>query len=392
MWDRLRFHGGNIYEAAADGKRKPEEYIDFSANINPLGIPPGVRRAVEGSLGRLGHYPDPYCSRLVFALGRRYQVPDAWVLCGNGAADLIFRLVYTVKPRHALLVAPTFSEYEEALGQAGCRIRFYETGKDLQVGPDFLDMLTPELDVVFLCNPNNPTGLCMGRGFLHLVLERTEAMGILLVMDECFLDFVEGAGGYTMCPELASHRKLLILKSFTKMFAIPGLRLGFSLCSDSSLIEGMSRSGPFWSVNTVAQAAGLAALEEEGFVMETVDMVAKERGWLSHELEMLGLQVYPGQADYLLFWARGQGGLYEKMLDSGIIIRRCGSYRGLTDEHFRVAVKNREDNRRLIDAMKEVFYGKGDHGPGHNVQFREKLRDRWALPGIPAGRVSDSPL
>lgn len=349
MAGRLRVHGGDIFGTAHGWDQK--ELLDFSANINPLGVPPGVKRAAEDSIRQIVNYPDPYCRKLVCALAESCQVPKAWILCGNGAADLIFRLVCALRPGQALLAVPTFSEYEEALTQGGSRIRFYEMGEDLRLHEDFMDMVTPELDLIFLCSPNNPTGLCIEKSFLKEILERAKRFGIILAVDECFMDFVQNAKEFTLFEELKSYKNLILLKSFTKIFAIPGLRLGCAFCQDASLLDRMSRAGAFWSVNTLAQAAGVAALAEKDFVKKTAALISRERSWLYDELKKTGYRVYPGQANYLLLKAEG-GGLYEKMLDAGILIRRCVSFRGLTDEYFRVAVKKHEDNLRLVEVLR----------------------------------------
>lgn len=349
-------HGGNIYDDSIQQmcRESGEELLDFSANINPLGIPEGVRRAVTEAIGKARHYPDPCCRKLKKALAEEYGLPETYFICGNGGADLIYRLVYGMRPKKALLMAPTFAEYEQALKQTKTTCVFYEMGDNLQVGEDILEWMQKDLDVMFLCNPNNPTGLLMEQELLSEILKKAETQGILLVLDECFLDFT-GQEERSLVPFTERYSGLFVLKSFTKMYAMPGIRLGYGISRNKELLQKMESAGQCWGVSVLASEAGAAALEEREYKKTAVELVKKERIFLKKELEELGLKVWPGQADYLFFQAPGIRDLYERLLPWGIIIRRCGNYRGLDDTFYRVAVKGRKENMRLIGCMAEVL-------------------------------------
>ena len=335
-----------------------EEYgappLDFSANVSPLGVPQGVRQAIAGAAQTADRYPDPLCRSLCRKLAAHENVPESWLLCGNGAADLIFRAVLAQKPRKALLTAPTFAEYEAALTVCGCRTESYplreETGFCLDDG--FLQAIVPGVDMVFLCEPNNPTGVSSPREFLLRVLERCSRCGALLMLDECFADFLEEPEQHTMKSALAQFPNLVILKAFTKLYAMAGVRLGYALCADGQLVEKMRDAGQPWAVSSLAQAAGEAALDETAYVGKVRRMVQRERPWMTRQLTQLGLRVVPGEANYLLF--RCPVPLVQPLRERGILLRSCSNYHGLDETWYRTAVRTHEENIRLIQALSEV--------------------------------------
>ncbi len=355
-------HGGDLYGAAMQSRRAEGELLDFSSNINPLGVQPGVREAVIRGMERVEQYPDPLCRRLVTALAKKEQVREEYLLCGNGGADLIYRFAYGLRPRKAMLPAPAFAEYEEALRQAGTELIFQNLNDKKQVDDTFVEALPGDADAVFLCNPNNPTGLLTEPGIILKLLEKARQEKTVVFLDECFLDFVEGEEDTTLKNYIEEFSNLVILKSFTKMYAIPGLRLGYVLSANRELLERMRMAGQPWSVGELAQEAGIAALEDETFPERTRAFVREERAFLKAQMEKLGFFVYEGAANYLCFCVPGEKALYEKMLEQGILIRRCSNYRNLDAEHYRVAVKGHEENRRLLEAFRMVLSGQGQQG------------------------------
>ncbi len=338
-------HGGDVYGGGIT--------LDFSANTNPLGTPPGVLEAVRRALPQLHRYPDPYCRRLVRAIAAHEQVPESYVLCGNGAAELIYAFCAAAKPRTAAETAPTFAEYAQGLSRVGCAVERYslrdENSFDLDEGfLLFLEEKKPE--AVFLCNPNNPTGRLIPLPLLEQILRGCAARGIRLFLDECFLDLTED--GVSAKRFLAEYPGLLILKAFTKSYGMAGIRLGYCLCADSALLRDMAAASPPWNVSSLAQSAGVAALEEGEFLRRTVELVRRERSYLAGELTALGFRVCPSQANYLLL--HGAAGLREKLLHRGIAIRGCGNYHGLDEGWYRVAVRSHGENEALIAAIRQL--------------------------------------
>ncbi len=348
-------HGGDIRGAAKTSGKSAAELLDFSANINPLGMPPGVREAIIESLESSLNYPDPFCRELTAALSERLGLPEAYILCGNGGADLIYRLVYATHPKRALVTAPAFAEYEEALNQTGTGIDFFPLGKTLEITEDYVDRLSAEHDIVFLCNPNNPTGLLTPRSVVKKLLQKAKALDVRVCLDECFLDFVENAEAYSAAEWLTEYPNLVILKSFTKLYAIPGLRLGYVLSADADLLNRMRLAGQPWSVSEPAQAAGIAALQADGFREQTIALVDAERAFLKQQLEELGLRVWDGRANYLCFQAEGDATLADRLQAEGILIRRCANYHGLGPDFYRTAVRGHEENEKLLELLGKVM-------------------------------------
>ncbi len=336
-----------------------EEYgvqpLDFSANVSPLGVPQGIKNAIAAAAETADRYPDPLCRTLSRKLAAHEQVPESYVLCGNGAADLIFRAVLAKKPKKALLTAPAFAEYEAALTACGCQVQYYvlREERDFRLDEGFLQAITPEIDMVFVCEPNNPTGVSSSCAFLMQVVQRCSECGALLLLDECFGEFLDEPSAHTLKPALSLFPNLLILKAFTKLYAMAGVRLGYALCSNGKLVEQMRNTGQPWAVSSLAQAAGEAALQETAYVECVRQMVMRERPWMIKELTRLGMRVIPGEANYLLFYCPVP--LIEPLRARGILLRSCFNYHGLNEHWYRTAVRTHEENIRLIEALNEVI-------------------------------------
>lgn len=329
--------------------------LDFSANVSPLGLPAGVAAAITNALPTADRYPDPLCRELRAALAGAEGVPADWILCGNGAADLIFRLALAVRPRRALLPAPTFAEYEAALQTVGCAVQrvFLREENEFAVTEEFIDAVTPETDIVFLCQPNNPTGQVTPPALVERLVRRCAECGAVLVVDECFLDFLPDRDAWTAKQFLRDAPQLVILKAFTKLYAMAGVRLGYALCGDATLLEKMRGAGQPWAVSSLAQAAGLAALQETAYAGAVRALIAEQRPRMAAGLRALGLRVMDGQANYLLFRATPDFG--EKLRRRGAVVRSCANYPGLDAAWYRTAVRTAEENTRLLQIMGEIL-------------------------------------
>lgn len=340
-------HGGASWE---DGTIR----LDFSVNVHPWGLPPQVRQALQAGTADCARYPDPACTRLRAALARHHGIGADRILCGSGASDLILRLCAWRKPRKALVPAPTFSEYERSVRLFGGEMVYHplraENGFALTEA--FLNDIVPGIDLVFLCTPNNPTGRLVDPALLARASQRCQAVGALLVVDECFLDFTQAE---SLLPLLADCPSLLILRAFTKFYGMAGLRLGY-LLGDPALLAQIRPFGPEWSVSVPAQQAGAAALDTlPGWKTETLALIGEERAWLSRTLADLGLTVYPGDGNFLLL--SGPVDFGARLRDRGILVRDCANFPGLGPGYFRVGLKTRPENRQLAAACKEVLYG-----------------------------------
>ena len=336
-----KLHGGDIY-------RHPE-VIDFSVNTNPLGVPEAVKQAVRECVADIEHYPDVECEKLREAISMFEQVDADEILCGSGAAELFFVAVQALRPKKAIVTAPAFSEYEEALESVGAEVEYYALSEEdnFQLREDYVEKLTPDVDLIFLCNPNNPTGQVINRELLIRIMECCKKENIVVVLDECFLEFLDEPEQYEMTDLRAKYPNLLIVKAFTKIFSMPGLRLGYAIGSNREMLEKMSRMIQPWNVSIPAQAAGIAALTDPyEYIKKTREYVSREREYMRNVLKMMGYVVFASKANYLFF--KGMPGLAEEALEAGFLIRDCQNYEGLEEGFYRIAVRTKEENERLM--------------------------------------------
>lgn len=350
--NQMPLHGGDLVSAQAHA---PGPLLDVSVNLNPLGMPPSVAQAAREAIGAADTYPDPHCRALRQAIGEMDGVPDTAVVCGNGAAELLFRLALTLRPRRAMVTAPTFGEYERALAAVGCRVchHYLKEERQFDLPEGFLRTLRPDLDLLVLCNPNNPTGRLIDPGMLHAVLEYCEAHGIWLLLDESFWLFTDRAAQPDLAPLLMDHLHLLLLRSMTKAWAMPGLRLGYVLSGNRTLVQQLAQCGQPWSVSGPAQRAGVAACRCRTWTEAGRVLVATQRPRLQQGLGELGFQVVESAANYVLFRAPGNGQLQAQMLRQGVLLRSCANFRGLGPDWYRVAVGDQAQNARLLQALSE---------------------------------------
>ncbi|QOX63587.1 aminotransferase class I/II-fold pyridoxal phosphate-dependent enzyme [Anoxybacterium hadale] len=368
-------HGGDIYSARkalkglqagsvqidsvqTDSLALAPRLLDFSANINPLGLPAGVKKVLTEAIEGFDIYPDPLCRELIANLAVYEDVPKEWLLCGNGAADLIFRMVYAIKPKKAMVLAPTFAEYEEALYAVSCEVIRYplSADSDFQADEGLIDALDQELDLLFLCNPNNPTGQLMSKEFLCRVLERCKELGIFLVVDECFNELLEEPERYSVKDRIQGSRNLMILKAFTKTYAMAGLRLGYCLISNGALLEALREAGQPWSVSTPAQLAGIQAMKEQDYLAESKRIIRQEQEYLISALKESGIKVISANANYifLLDPIPRRRSLHEQLLDYGILIRNCDNYHGLGPGYYRICIRVHEDNEIFVAVLQNL--------------------------------------
>ncbi len=347
--DRGYVHGGDIYS-------RPIR-LDFSANVNPFGAPAAVRQAVRQAAEGLSAYPDPYCGPLRKRIGALNGMDPGGVICGNGAAELIYQFAAALKPKKALLPVPSFADYESALVAAGCEPTFYPLQREegYRLTEDILNHVGPDTDLVMLCSPNNPTGRSVPRELLLALLGRCRETGTWLFLDECFYELTDEDRAFSLAPQLQDGDRVFLLRAFTKAYGMAGLRLGYGLCKHRDLLLRMSRLAQPWNVSTPAQAAGLAALDCPDWPRKARALFREEKPFLYERLTALGLGVLPGDANFL--FVPGAPGLYEKLLSRGVLIRDCANYRGLQPGDCRMAVRTRAENEELLKTMGEVLHG-----------------------------------
>lgn len=339
-------HGGDIYNSNIE--------LDFSASINPLGMPQKVLEAMRSALERSAVYPDPYCRRAVLAISMHEKLPEEFILMGNGAAELIYAYCSSISPAKVILFSPTFSEYETALKNCKSTVIRHEleAGNDFRPDDTFLTSIQKHHpDAVFLCNPNNPTGLLIDPELLERTISLCRKENIRLFIDECFLDLSEN--GKSAAGLVRKNPNLFILKAFTKTYALAGIRIGYGMTSDRELLRKMSACSQPWNVSVIAQAAAEAALQENGYLEKSRELISTERKWLSEQMKDLHLSLLPSDANFLLF--HGPADLAEKLSKKGIAVRDCSNFAGLEKGWYRTAVRRHEENEKLISAMAQVL-------------------------------------
>ncbi len=347
----LAEHGGD-WKSFMD--RYGREPLDFSASVSPLGMSRRAKRAAARSLGQAGRYPDPGCDSLREKLAEIYGIKKEWILCGNGAGDLIDRLALAVRPAAAMIMAPAYGEYRRSLERAGAVVREYPLSEksDFRVGEDLPDQISEDLELLVLCEPNNPTGLTTRPELLKRIAEECRRKNILLLVDECFADFLDEPEKHTMLGSLCDY-PVVVLRGFTKFHGMAGLRLGWCASADVELLGRMKAAGQPWPVSLPAQAAGEGAAGDLRYAKRLRRLIRAEREKLIRELKTLGCRVISGEANYLLFYDPVRG-LTEGLARQGIEIRDCSGFSGLGQGWYRAAVRRPAENRRLIQAMKEV--------------------------------------
>ncbi len=350
-------HGGDLRTAAERFGVERKQWLDFSANINPLGPPAKLLSRLQNELTQIIHYPDPGQRDLRQALAIKLGIDPEWLLIGNGAAECMALAVQAIAPKTVGVFYPCFSEYVTLAEQFGARV----TGccgsePEYKPGPDERNALIANVDLLFIGHPNNPTGLIYSEHELIEMAERTEQCGTYLAVDEAFLDFVAPEKMTTLLPRLNRYPHVIILRSLTKMFAIPGLRLGYAI-AQPDVIERMKQKQVTWSVNQLALAAGEECLSQDDYVEKTRELIDRERAFLRDCIEQrLGWQVCPGEANFLLVRlpdTHTAAELQQSLGKKGILIRSCAMYPGLTEQHFRIAVRAREENERLLQALEQ---------------------------------------
>lgn len=345
-------HGGNIYEDSIE--------IDFSINVNPQGVSENVKEILIRNMDMIGKYPDIKCSALKESIGRFYDIHRDNIVCGNGASDIIQTICYMLRPKQALITAPSFSGYERALENVGSDISYYELNSkdDFAVDYGFVEMIykiTPEL--VFISNPNNPNGMTIDKEIGEQIVYACQRVGAHIVIDECFVELTDGGEDNSFKYLLEDAKGLVILRAFTKSYGMPGIRLGYGLCSDKMLAKWIEGYMSEWNVSGIAQAIGKAAIDADNdlYFEGTRTIIRAERDFLRRELINLGMYVYNSESNFILFYDARVLGIPELLKKRGILIRDCSDYRNLGSGYYRVCIRMHEDNERLIDAIAEII-------------------------------------
>ena len=354
-------HGGNVHAWARERGEGLTGILDYSANINPLGLADSVRQAIAQSIGQVIHYPDVEATGLKAAISSYYQVDVSHITAGNGAVELLYVLAHTLRPKRVLIPAPSFCEYERAARAAGAEIEYENLSPENKFVLDINSLChgLNGIDMLFIGNPNNPTGTILTVSQIECLLVAASQAGVTVVVDESFMDFVIGDSNYTCRPLLKKYDNLVILHSLTKFYAIPGLRLGFALSNPNITAKLHAAKDP-WNVNSLAQAAGVAALGDKDYQLKSRETVRREREVLYESLKALpGLKPFAPSVNYILIdtssSSHSAAQLRQVLSEKNILIRDCSNYPGLSPYYVRVAVKLGEQNKTLLEHLEQVL-------------------------------------
>ena len=383
----MDFHGGNIYKVFREKNIK--EILDYSSNINPYGIPESLKKRITENLEVLERYPDPDYVELRQKLANLNKVNLSDIILGNGATEIIFLFMKVINPKKILIVSPTFGEYERAVKATeisgdtvdlSCsngdnknienkkiEIEYFELKESddfkLNIG-NLKNELENKYDLLIICNPNNPTGKFLKLAQTEEILKECNKYDTKLFIDEAFIEFLSDGMKESIINTEENKKNLFVTRAFTKFFAIPGLRLGYGMYFDKELEQKISEKKEPWSVNNIAEMAGLTVLDDTEYIGKTLKWITEEKIYMYEKLnEISGIKVYETEVNFITgkidekLFSEGLNVkvLREKMLEQGILIRDASNFNFLDERFFRLAIKDRASNERVIEAMKEIF-------------------------------------
>jgi threonine-phosphate decarboxylase len=357
----MKEHGGDIYAASRELGIAADKVIDFSASINPLGVPKSVRAEIIAHLSHLRHYPDPSATDITREIARSIGVDEESIVCGNGSTELIYLVVRMLQPRRVLIPAPTFSEYERACiisaplnrnNSGKSSLDFFdlsEKNKYMTDPHEFIDAMAGH-DLAFICNPNNPTGALVRKSDMLRIAEAAREMRCYLVVDEAFIDFIPRE---SVVKEVNNNPYLIVLRSLTKFYALSGLRIGYAVIHPE-LSGAIKRIKEPWTINTLAQLAGIAALKDRDYATKTFRIIKEGKAHLEMGLIKMGITYYPSRINFYLLKLGNAGDAVSNLRTKGILVRDCSNFRGLNNSHVRIAVRSRSENGRLLRELAKL--------------------------------------
>jgi len=347
-------HGGNIYRLAEELGMHEEKMLDFSASINPLGVPESVQLEIQRNMKYLYNYPDPDAMALRQHLSAYHDIDAESIICGNGSTELIYLVARVLHPMKILIPAPTFSEYERACRTESYRLQVasfqLQEENEFEINPDEFIKSMKRCDAAFLCNPNNPTGRLIKKNAVLRIADAAKKLKCFLVIDEAFMDFRPED---SVINEVKNNPYLIVLRSMTKFYALSGLRIGYGVFPQH-LIKALNEHKEPWTVNMLAQKAGLAALKDRTYRDKTFRLMNREKRFLENGFKKIGVTFYHSDANFYLLKINDAEGLCRGLRKKGILVRDCSNFRGLDSRYIRIAVKAHEENTMLLKELAET--------------------------------------
>ena len=354
----MEIHGGNIYKLQREGKK---DILDYSSNINPLGVPESLKKAVSENFSVLTRYPDINYTELRESIGKYNNIESENIIAGNGATEVLFLYIKALKPKKVLIAAPTFAEYERAVKNAECEIDFFELKEEdnFILNKDEFIQKAKNYNLAVICNPNNPTGKFISKEIIFEINENLKKSGTKLFIDECFIEFISGWKEKTSA--LFKSENIFILRALTKFFALPGLRLGYGICFDKKIIEKINEIREPWSVNGFADLAGKVILNDIEYIKNTEKWILEERKYFTDSLKEIEenkkIKIYATETNFILIKLLEMTSeeFKSRMEEKNILVRNASNFKFLDNSFIRLTIKDREKNKKVIEAVREVL-------------------------------------
>ena len=354
----MEIHGGNIYKLQREGKK---DILDYSSNINPLGVPESLKKAVSENFSVLTRYPDINYTELRESIGKYNNIESENIIAGNGATEVLFLYIKALKPKKVLIAAPTFAEYERAVKNAECEIDFFELKEEdnFILNKDEFIQKAKNYNLAVICNPNNPTGKFISKEIIFEINENLKKSGTKLFIDECFIEFISGWEEKTSV--LFKSENIFILRALTKFFALPGLRLGYGICFDKKITEKINEMREPWSVNGFADLAGKVILNDIEYIKNTEKWILEERKYFTDSLKKIEenkkIKIYETETNFILIKLLEMTSeeFKSRMEEKNILVRNASNFKFLDNSFIRLTIKDREKNKKVIEAVREVL-------------------------------------
>lgn len=363
MSEKPRFHGSDIEEIEKYYGIPKETIIGFGANVNPLGLSEKTKQKIAENLNIITTYPDRNYTSLRSAIGNYCKVNPEHVVVGNGSTELISLLIQHIHPKKALLLGPTYSEYERELELCGGKMEYYYLSPERKFRiylDKFLNTLDDSIDLLILCNPNNPTSSAISLGDMRTILEHCRKLGIFVMVDETYIEFAPDIDAISSMPHVETFDNLMIIRGISKFFAAPGLRLGYGVTSNKSFLKLLQTHQNPWSLNSIAAFAGELMMTDTEYINATRELIKNERIRMYQELsEIPQLLTFEPMANFFLVKILKEDvtsyDVFEALVQQGLMIRDCSSFSCLEGEYIRFCIMNPEDNTRLLNALRNYF-------------------------------------
>lgn len=351
----IRRHSPVIHGGKIPSKNSDQKIIDFSSNITPLGIPSSVKSIIKKNFNKIGFYPDPNSENVTLNLEKYTHLPKSNIIVGNGAIEILYNFCYAFlsKTTKVLIHIPTFQEYETAVKLNDCKISYFKSinlSKDL----DSFILQIPKNGCIFLCNPNNPTGELLSKKQLLAIIIKAKKLKTLVFIDECFIELVPDYDE-SVISYVKKYDNLFILRSLTKSFGLPGIRIGYA-CGSKEIIKILQKIKIPWSVNSIAQDAANEVIKNKSHITKSNFIIKKELKYLNQLISSIdGFECIPSSTNFILIKTKYNSTyLQKKLLKNKILIRDCKNFRGLNEHYFRIAVKSHRDNVKLVSALESI--------------------------------------